>query len=631
MISTMIAMIVILMICFLLIKLFNFKPYLTPITSISIVVVFMFFTSIFGLFYVATILFQIFIIILFLYQIIKHKKESIVAMKKMITPSIIIFGILTLCFLIFYYCVAATFTTWDEFSFWGTASKIIFDNKDLYSMFPNSLYVKSYFPGLPLLNNYFLLYENHFIESICFFAYSVVFSAVFAIPFKNASKKNIILIIMGLFLLLIFSIITKITFVSIYSDIMIGVLFAGAILIYYSEKNTIQKYISIIILLMFLTTTKDMGFVLSGLAIFIILIDQLFFNKKNLGNIFKKILMLSFFVILIYIVWEIEIKVLHLPVFNKIDLSHFKGIYDFIFLKENNFERIVFERFTYKLIYDKIFYVNIFIFPLSLLVISLVLFLKKNKTKYTKRIGLLMLSLFTVNILYYVLLYILYLISFLETEAYSLASFNRYMSTIIYATMIILIGLMILNMKKDKNNKVLIVVSFILFNTFLLYQSGFNDYKFIFNYNFHPKKNAVDHLCYESCSKIKKNSKILFISQNDVSANYHETVYQFLPNQTEGVPLYNYVPRYKQSKIKLSELNQTGLLENIVATWLSEEMNLEKFKNKIVSGEYNYVIIYNVDGYLKYILEPYLNGEELESNSIYKVKYIKNDLELTKL
>jgi len=220
------------------------------------------------------------------------------------------------------------------------------------------------------------------------------------------------------------------------------------------------------------------------------------------------------------------------------------------------------------------------------------------------------------------------LISFLETEAYVLASFNRYITTIVYGTVIILIGLVIIYLYKNKTLKTTLIIIFVMLNCLFYYQTGFREYKYIFDYNFHPPYNIANQMYDQYYNMINKRSKILFISQDEKTPVFHLSVYYFLPNQLEELSCSYFVPKIQESKIKHSEFSTAAVYENQVATWMSVEMDSKKFKKKIIDEKYDYVMIYKIDGYLKYIMEPFLDGNVLKPNSMYTVSIEKNNLKL---
>ncbi|MEG2770194.1 MAG: hypothetical protein RR902_05195, partial [Oscillospiraceae bacterium] len=142
---------------------------------------------------------------------------------------------------------APMLTRWDEFSFWGSAAKILKMNDQLYTFgaytFTNKL---GYPAGLPLLTYIFGFLSPIFVEWAAMAAYDILMVAVFTAVVAGVNKKHYKLSIFIFFVLFSLPFMFELananqlvlfSFRTLYSEMPIGILFGGIIAVYFAQKQ----------------------------------------------------------------------------------------------------------------------------------------------------------------------------------------------------------------------------------------------------------------------------------------------------------------------------------------------------------------------------------------------------------
>ncbi|MDD3428628.1 MAG: hypothetical protein PHG02_01315, partial [Oscillospiraceae bacterium] len=184
------------------------------------------------------------------------------------------------------------FTEWDEFSFWGTAAKVVKQQNTLYSIIPSGLTNRSYPPGLIVLTYLFEFFAPAFTEWIMFAAYDILFFAVFAAAvscFKNARWQTAFLAFAALCATpFFFDVVNREatlirTYMIAYADMPCAILFGGALALYFStQKPNHRTVLGVALAFAVLALVKDIALALALIAMVIILADMLFFHLKEI-------------------------------------------------------------------------------------------------------------------------------------------------------------------------------------------------------------------------------------------------------------------------------------------------------------------------------------------------------------
>lgn len=229
-------------------------------------------------------------LLIFLLSLCKNKELVKEKLREFFTPGVIFFIFSSIFMLIFLICKKPMVHQWDEYSFWGMSRKLIKEHGSLYTYFNSSMLGQSYPPALPLLVYFFQPFGNAFSEWSAFFAYDVLFFACFCSFTANIGKKNWHISFMAFltaflmpyfFAIKGFQTFMEPTYISLYSDLPLALVFSSIIAVYFfSEDNNEKDVLKIIPLIVLLTFIKDMGFALSCIAVFIIFFDLLV-GKRN--------------------------------------------------------------------------------------------------------------------------------------------------------------------------------------------------------------------------------------------------------------------------------------------------------------------------------------------------------------
>ena len=297
------SLIIILLLAFSLYKLCGLNPSVTPFVAVMGVMAATGLLSLVNLLMPAVWLCWLVSAVLFCLAARKsgNIKEDLAAF---FTPGVIMFLVGS----VFIFCVLAmrqpSLYVWDEFSFWGTSQKLTKHYGAIYTYYDSSLIGKTTPPSLAVLSVFFQPFGREFLEWKAFFAYDVMFLASFAAwtaPFKRKDwHKAFMVFLFGFLTPYVFEVYYKVVFmvrvyISLMSDIPLGVTFAGAVAVYLygrgkqslpytldtaENKNSGNHILALLPVLVSFTMMKDMGFAFSLIVVFIIFAD-LFLVQNN--------------------------------------------------------------------------------------------------------------------------------------------------------------------------------------------------------------------------------------------------------------------------------------------------------------------------------------------------------------
>lgn len=210
------------------------------------------------------------------------------------------------------------FSMWDEFSTWGTATKLTRLYGALYPTAPTGLeWTMTEMPGLVLLG-WFMQIWGDFAPWKCFFAYDMLLLACFAAALAPFEKKRALSVGLALCcaLLPFFFLVPHrdtglaTVYMSAYADLPAGVMFGGAVVFYGARRAEGKCPLPALLPLAAAALMKDntlpLALVAAGLAFF----DTLFFvkadRKRKTWALQKGGLMASFFAapVGMYLVWK---------------------------------------------------------------------------------------------------------------------------------------------------------------------------------------------------------------------------------------------------------------------------------------------------------------------------------------
>lgn len=187
--------------------------------------------------------------------------------------------------------------SWDEFSFWGTARKLVKEHDALYTFYQSSMLGTSIPPAMPVLCYFFQRFGAGFCEWACFFAYDVLIFACFAAVASSAQDRWPVAagVYISAFLIpFIFRFTGPVSYIqtvyiTVYSDLPMAGLFAGRFAVYLNSRKNSAGTTAVCLPLAVLVFVKDMGLALAAVCVFVMFFDSLLSAENLKENTLKKI------------------------------------------------------------------------------------------------------------------------------------------------------------------------------------------------------------------------------------------------------------------------------------------------------------------------------------------------------
>lgn len=597
---------------------------ITFIVSVLSLFISQFLFKTFNVGFIINIIFALFSVGYVIYKLIR--KENIKEIKELFfSKGFYCFITIYIVFLI----IDATrlFSQWDEFSHWGVMVKEMLRLDKFYSVTESTLLVHKDYP--PFVSLFELLWcklsgvycEDLLTLSLHVFEFSLFIPAIDEIK-KVDNKINFILkTTVGLLIIIGIIIIFDggYIFNTIYVDIFLMILFAFNMYQVYSMKE-INKFniFKLVLSLVALILTKQMGMVLFLLTIFYFLVNFFIKNKISKKTIKKIIILLIFIVLLPYMfhkLWSIYINSLNLIGQFNISSINFKSLPDI--LLNNGGEAwqhtllVSFFKAIFRTALTDLPALDITSFSgliISLLLLSWICHKEKNKETTGKMIVLGIVT--TLGFIgYCAVMFILYLFCFGEYEASILASFTRYMSTFIIGLNSISIMIMINNdSKKNKRNGMCSLKKLILCLAILIVVGNTNIVANMLPAITKPRSEhyaILEEDAIQLMGKIAETAKVFIATKNNIEATF---VIKYYANPITTNMKY----------VKLPE--REDLTETII----------NEFKNEI--SKFDYIYLIDVDDEC---LEPYKflfeNLSNLKDREIYKINLENNEIKFKKV
>lgn len=197
-------------------------------------------------------------------------------------PGFAAFFVLAAGWLVFFALRRPMFSTWDEFSFWGTAAKIVKDSDGLYVNAQIGWdWVGTHRPALIVLG-YFFQFFGDYAEWRVLAGYDILLLSIFALLTAGIGKGEARRLVPALgfgfllpFLLTLYGSITRESdlYASALSDIPLGLTFGGALAVYYGNDR--RALWPSALALAALCLEKDTGFALALIGAGILAVDAL--------------------------------------------------------------------------------------------------------------------------------------------------------------------------------------------------------------------------------------------------------------------------------------------------------------------------------------------------------------------
>lgn len=401
------------------------------------------------------ILLIIFFISLIYNIILTVKRGKNIDFDNILTPGLFIYTIIYIIYI--FINKNKIFTHYDEFSHWGLIVKnmYIFNNFGLNA--ESFIQYCEYPPFMAVFQYIFLTIKGSYSEATIITASRIMYISIIIPVLKNITWKSDKKIILIYFISIIF--LPMLFFENFYDNILVdgiaSVFFGRALYSYYSVKDEKFRKITIILLLIALGLIKSSGIGLTLLVMMIMLIDALI-NIKNKRELIKMALIIL--IVLIFILtWYIKIDISNAQKKWNIEEINLDNIQE---IKNNETQVNIIKNFLYTLVFEKILTENNFTYIqviLALLAISI--YITKNiKREEKKKYRYYQTMMFVSIIIYTISLLLTYIFVIPQEEALQLASFERYISTILLGHTIFLFSIISRKENCIKTSKMIAII-----------------------------------------------------------------------------------------------------------------------------------------------------------------------------
>ena len=281
--------ILILMFAFAVYALADINPSTAPLISLVTLVNISVLCALFNVLQVGVWVSYLLAVVAFAFAIYKNKNSFKEKLSGFFTPGVILFVVVSVAMLVCLSYTQPLVHQWDEYSFWAKSRQLIKNHNQLYTYYKSSMLGQSIPPALPVLSYFFQMLSPSFVEWAVYFAYDVLFFATFSAftaAFDRKNRGSAAAVFVTAFIVPYFFSVTVHTtslssvYISAYSDMPLALLTAGTVAVYmFSQHNNHKRIIPALLMLIFLTFTKDMGFALGCIALFVIFFDILVARK----------------------------------------------------------------------------------------------------------------------------------------------------------------------------------------------------------------------------------------------------------------------------------------------------------------------------------------------------------------
>lgn len=439
----------------------------------SLIGILMFLSGILNIMVIATILICLTGIVLFIQKIIKKEFE----LKKLLNINFLIFLIVFIYISIV--CSRMQILHYDNFSHWGLIVKSMFLENKLPNFENPLITFKTYQPGSACFIYYFGFIsgksEASMIIAQNYMLIGYLFSLFAFTNKKTKSKKNYILkaLLIAFYIFILFG---NVPFNELLVDTLIATISISTFAIMYHFKNNLKKaFIYNLPTLIFLFLVKNTGIVLVGFSCLGLI--YLGYKNKQLKKGFIYALLTGIVVIAFFYIWSRHVSYVfgYSGLSSKHSLTPDNIISE---LKNKGLDNIIeFCKIYIKHFIDIVNNIpNKYMIGINIGIISMIVFFKKHRKHFTT---CLIIS-NVIYFMYYAILGIMYLLSMPWKEAIILASFDRYMLTIIFIIIGIVLLFFINIVIKEKlisKKSVIISSGLIISILFITFKYYVNDYK----------------------------------------------------------------------------------------------------------------------------------------------------------
>lgn len=569
-------------------------------------------------------------LIYLIYRFIKSiiNKKVLDFFRNLFTPALVVYILFYIYFI--YINRNRLFSSWDEFSHWGTIVKNMFYFNS-YGTNPETIVAFRGYPPFTAIFEYFAQkIVNSYSEGRIIIAMNLLYISMVLPIFRNIEwKKDLSKLLIYVPIIFILPLCMYSSFyTTIYVDAMLGIFMAYILYIYFTMEEGMVKYISICLALISLPLIKAAG---AGLAIFvliIILIDIIYQYKKFKDD--KKIFHKKLLFLVIYIIcfvigkysWDIHLLFTNTTEAWDTDNLSIANIVSLVTGNGAEYQYTVIKNFIKQFFLEPI---SINIGELTNFTILLIFILYSAYTAYLvrkkqgdivyRRYMLANIILIICYAIYMISLLVLYLFTYSEYEAVNLASYSRYSYIFLvgmyaYNTLIILENFS--GIKKDKTNFVILIV--VLFSVLPI--------NTIIDLSVRSKASLQNSITIRNeYSKIQKYKSILeendivyYISCGSKGYDYHISRYELVPNELVATDGWSLGTQRYEGDI-----------------W-TKNISVEDLKTNFINSNITYVYIFEADSVFKEMYSELFKSEEnIKNETMYKVELTEDDLKLVEV
>lgn len=369
-------------------------------------------------------------------------------------------------------------THYDNFSHWAIIVKNIFNNNSLPNFQSTVISFKGYQPGSACFIYYFGLLTGKLDASMIVAQNYLTFSyltVLFNLIRKNKTVSNVILLLV--YSVFVYS--TLVQFNELLVDAQLSVIMLSTIILIDNYKDNLKNAVFYgLPFLVFMLLVKNTGLVFALFCCAYIFFLAIF--KKQYKEGFKYAIIIGLVLLFFFVIWQQHVVL----VFGKTALNSKHALSSGNIIANVQNTGLSNIKLFIKLYLQKSFSLNTrptqCIFFINLLIIPFLFFKKARKTT-TEILGKINL----LYICYFAVLALMYILSMPWNEAKVVASYDRYMYTIIITIFGIVIYYIITNLKNTKNIYIIITLLLSAFMAFHIYSHkdsakvlfGIEDYK----------------------------------------------------------------------------------------------------------------------------------------------------------
>ena len=397
----------------------------------------------------------------YIYLSVKKDKNSL---KKLYSPPVIVFVILSL--IIYLGTKNLYATVFDEFSHWALIVKNLHYFNALGDGAGVTVVFKEYPPAIALFQYFYSKLNFSFVEGSLYTAKGVIYASLLIIVLKDHEWKEIGRILLKSILVISLPLLFFNYFYhALYVDGLLGAFFAYIVIISFLEKPSVFSYVNISLAMFVICLVKPSGLWIGIIALSIFYINILRTKENRIGR--KNIICLSaplIAILLAFFSWKIFVNTHYEDIASNSIIIKYQEILNVISGNHKDYQYqtvVAFAKYLTEHVFSS--YILRLYYTSYLILIGLIgtffVSAAENPQERKKRkifalaiaAGLLV---FTVSLLF------LYLFSFTETEAVGLAACQRYLSTYFFGGLASLVFLILLN--KKKTSAVLIAILLII-------------------------------------------------------------------------------------------------------------------------------------------------------------------------